>query len=105
MPGGESRHWHWKVKTLPSIFMPRKFSRITLELTGVRVERLQEISKSDAIAEGVTPPRNELYPHTNRGDKCLRSYEKLWDSLNAKRGFGWDKNPYVWVLAFKRDNP
>lgn len=74
---------HW---SCPSIYMPRWASRITLEITGVRMERVQDISIDDAIAEGET---------------CRSGFEDLWDSLNAKRGFGWDKNPWVWVIQFK----
>lgn len=77
--------------------MPRWASRITLELTGVRVERVREISEEDAKAEGITAP---MYPR--KGEPTYRlAYRYLWDSLNAKRGFGWNKNPWVWVLEFK----
>lgn len=69
----------------PSIFMPRWASRITLEITGVRVERVQEITYLDAIAEGVD-----------------RDYHLLWDRINAKRGYPWSANPWVWVVEFKR---
>jgi hypothetical protein len=76
--------------------MPRWASRLTLEVTGVRVERLQEISEADAIAEGIPAfkPSPSKIPRLH--------YASLWDSLNAKRGFGWDKNPWVWVVEFKR---
>lgn len=84
-----------------SIHMPRWASRITLEVTDVRIERVQETSVDDAIAEGVwlDPPdapgfRSELRP----------AFRKLWDSLNAKRGFGWEANPWVWVITFKVAN-
>lgn len=88
---------HGKVRQ--SIFMPRWASRITLEITGVRVERLQEISEADSKAEGCPG-----YVRFSRIDtpKCSDWYRLLWDSLNAKRGFGWDVNPWVWVLEFKR---
>ena len=90
----------WK----PSIHMPRAMSRITLEITGVRIERLQTISESDARAEGVT-----IEDHHMRGycagaywPPSIRAIHDLWDSLNAARGHGWDVNPWVWVVEFKR---
>jgi hypothetical protein len=67
-------------------------SRITLEITEVRVERLQEISESDAEAEGVT---------SHGGLSAVFMYAELWDSLNEKRGHGWDLNPWVWVIEFQ----
>lgn len=76
----------------PSIHMPRWASRITLEITDVRVERVQEISLGDIRAEGLDP-----LPVVNpRGD-----FADLWDSINLKRGYGWDQNPWVWVICFK----
>lgn len=88
--------WHRR----PSIFMPREASRINLEITGVRVERLQEITEEDANAEGFpdTFRRNGSYESTELGKW---KFIELWDSLNAKRGFGWDVNPWVWVIEFK----
>jgi hypothetical protein len=90
------REWGWKRR--PSIFMPRWASRIILEIVKVRVERVQDISEADAQAEGITertrlPGIEPLYAMT---------YAKLWNALNAKRGFGWDMNPWVWVIEFKR---
>lgn len=86
----------WK----PSIHMPRWASRITLEVTGVRVARLQHISEADAIAEGCHDsdgaPTQEL-SGTARG-----AYALLWDDLNADRGYGWDANPWVWVVEFRK---
>ena len=81
----------------PSIHMPRWASRITLEVVSVRVERLQEISETDALAEGING--EELFRAQGYAPDAFR---KLWDSLNAKRGYGWAKNPYVWVIEFKR---
>lgn len=89
----------WK----PSIFMPRKYSRITLEITGVRVERLQAITGKDVFAEGVdngasNPAMGVRYENMQR-----MAFEDLWQSLNAKRpGCSWDDNPFVWVVEFKR---
>lgn len=85
----------------PSIHMPRWASRITLEVTGVRVERVQDISEADAEAEGTTLEEDH-------GD-CIAQYNThrlafsfLWDRINAKRGYGWDANPWVWVVEFRR---
>lgn len=92
----------------PSIHMPRWASRLTLEITKVRVERVQEISHKDALAEGcqgcdwVESTPYIAGPHTDAGELPVEEYQKLWDCINSKRGFGWDKNPWVWVIEFKR---
>ena len=82
----------------PSIHMPRWACRLVLEVTAVRVERLQQIGESDAKAEGVLP----MYPPGNGPARHVYAYRHLWDSLNAKRGFGWHTNPWVWVIDFRR---
>lgn len=78
----------------PAIFMPRAASRITLEITSMRVERLQDISVADAIAEGC--------PGGEHGDRyaALEQYRALWESINGPGS--WDTNPWVWVVSFKR---
>jgi len=88
----------------PSIHMPRWASRITLEVTGIRVDRVQDVSEADARAEGVTATYG-----TARQDDEKRwradhraEFAKLWDAINAKRGYGWDTNPWVWVVEFRR---
>lgn len=90
----DQRDGYGELRWKPSIFMPRWASRITLELDAVRVERLQEISESDAIEEGI---QWDEWSHDYVG-----AYRELWDSLNAKRGLGWSRNPFVWVLSFHR---
>lgn len=77
-----------------SMHMPRWASRILLEITNVRVERLQEISNDDALAEGINRPIDMRYP--------VDEFRALWDSINAARGFGWDVNPWVWCVSFKK---
>ncbi len=77
----------------PSIHMPRWASRLTLEVTSVRVERLQGISYDDMRAEGMAVA-HPLDP--------TEVFRETWDSLNATRGFGWDANPWVWVIEFRR---
>lgn len=109
----------WK----PSIFMPRWASRITLEVVSVRVERLQEISEADAIAEGIevtevtdvysllgrrTGERRTHYKFYGKELERLKqqtsnavwSYQTLWDSINGDNS--WKANPWVWVIEFRR---
>lgn len=99
--------WLWEPKWRPSINMPKELARIWLEVTGVRVERLQDISNEDAIAEGVNlishgregdyysafmnkqHPKNWTYPDD--------AFRELWEST----GGDWDANPWVWVVDFK----
>lgn len=81
-----------KTPWAPSIHMPRWASRITLELTGVRVEQLAGISWDDAVAEG--------WPGTEDG--AIRWFRDLWNSVNSARKLGWAVNPWVWVLEFRR---
>lgn len=81
----------------PSIYMPRWASRITLEITDVRVERLQDISPDDCIAEGAWPiAHREL----GRGHEAVATYQTLWESINGPGS--WDANPWVWVVEFRR---
>ena len=86
----------------PSIFMPRWASRITLEITEVRVERLQEITFEDAKAEGVPKELCNIVTTPHMGYLDTRSgYRALWDSINGKT-HPWASNPWVWVVGFKR---
>lgn len=86
------------LKWTPSIFMPRWASRITLEITGVRVERVQDISEEDAKAEGVV---SWTLP---TGEKVYKpEFSLLWKRINDKRpGCSWQDNPWVFVIEFKR---
>jgi len=99
----------WK----PSIHMPRWASRITLEITGVRVERLDDISEADAIAEGIEsrpiswlPTTSEyryygwIYKHDQWSLSPINSYESLWESINGQES--WAANPWVWVVEFQK---
>lgn len=106
------RGYGWR----PSIFMPRWANRITLEITDIRVERLQEINEIDTEAEGIKlidhncfenylVDKNWIYQGMNRNgvhavENPIMSYASLWESIN---GIGsWDANPWVWVIEFKR---
>ncbi len=93
-----------------STHMPRWASRITLEVTDVRVERVQDISVKDALDEGMNIDNlscpDELCGGGHGCPRCeqyaVTMFEDLWDGINEKRGFGWDVNPWVWVAACKK---
>lgn len=111
----------------PSIHMPRWASRITLEIESIAVQRVQEIKPDGAIAEGATewgeeegqrrnydksgkrrnvPLGPSIFDGRKRGVPYLvNAFAELWDSINAKRGFGWKKNPWVWVVEFRKCGP
>ena len=86
----------WK----PSIHMPREAARIFLRVKTVRVERLQDITEEDAIAEGMSKTLVDGVVFIS----AKGNFHVLWDSLNIKRGYGWDTNPWVWVIEFERIN-
>lgn len=94
------------------IAMPRWASRLLLEIVDVRVERLQDISEADAIAEGIAEygPFGEYRGSKKQRKNCMqynaysdarRAYQCVWDSINAKRGYEWASNPWVGVIDFK----
>jgi hypothetical protein len=117
----------WK----PSIHMPRKYSRITLEIVSVRVERLQDITEDDAKSEGCNeivskwwqwfgyvdghrsvmeggdpskpPAPHWINPEIQEYRRSRKDqFQILWNSINAKRGFDWDLDPWVWVIEFRK---
>ncbi|HEY9296346.1 MAG TPA: hypothetical protein VIQ31_08240 [Phormidium sp.] len=90
---------------LSPIFLPRWGSRISLKLTGIRVERLQDISYSDIIAEGLAVYEGTqlLKPELPLDQAVYKDqWIRRWNSINKKRGYPWDINPWVWVLEFHR---
>ncbi|HEX3156773.1 MAG TPA: hypothetical protein VHV32_19245 [Candidatus Angelobacter sp.] len=103
---------YWPETWRPSIHMPRWASRITLELTKVRVERVQEISEEESIAEGVKAFDGSakgcfavLGTTAISGTTAKECYQRLWDSINLKREGGkysWAANPFVWAIEFRR---
>ena len=90
--------WLWEPKWKPAIHMPKALARIWLEVTGVRVERLQDISEADALAEGA---RFELASidsvRIGATASFLSGFRNIWEST----GGDWDANPWVWVIDFK----
>lgn len=103
----ESKGWK------PSIHMPRYASRIQLEITNIRVERLQDISEVDALAEGIQAYSDGTYRDYNVPDDMVfdhntfaspvDSYRTLWDTINGPGS--WEANPWVWVIEFRRIKP
>jgi hypothetical protein len=88
-----------KGKWRPSIHMPHEAARIFLRVTNVRVERVREILCGDMKAEGCIPEKVT----GGQWQQWQRDYfAPLWNSINAKRGYGWDANPWVWVYEFER---
>ena len=98
----------WAGRTRSARFMPRWASRITLEIVNVRVERLQDVSDDDAKAEGF-----EYYGETLFKDygeilaehTAIYKYASYWDLLNARQGFLWKSNPWVWMIEFRMLGP
>lgn len=81
------------------IFMPRKASRITLRITNVRVERVQDVDAYDAVAEGYPGSRDK---QQSWEDEVLEEFTAMWESFNGSRvGCSWDDNPWCWVLSFE----
>jgi len=83
---------------LNKLFMPRWASRITRDITDVRVERVQDISEADAWAEGISASQAADYYYD--GPQPVGAFAELWDSINAKRGYGWTANPWVSAITF-----
>lgn len=98
----------WK----PSIFMPRSVSRLTLEITGIRVCQLQDVSEKEAVAEGVERQGGgwKCYGRCDVHDRgyhlrtsATASFMSLWNSISGDRpGCSWDDNPWVWAISFRR---
>ena len=82
------------LKWRPSIHMPKVAARIWLEVVSVRVERLQEITYDDCLREGMWNYGTDV--------DTLAAFQELWQNLNAKHGYDWDINPWVWVVEFKK---
>lgn len=92
-------------KLRPGMFMPRWASRLTLEVTGVRVERLQSISEADAMAEGArcadeVTGREVLFTSASKAGSFRLHYRDIWTQINGDGS--WDANPWVWVISFRR---
>jgi hypothetical protein len=93
-PPADGMDWHtYEDKWRPSIFMPRWASRITLELTDVHVERVQDITGDDCLLEGIKPQG------IGSDMAMVAAFRELWESINGKGS--WESNPWVWVVSFR----
>lgn len=101
-PFSEEQRKAYGVRWRSPIHMPRTASRLLLEITDIRVERLQSISDADAKAEGV-----KLFERTTThyAGMWRDAFAERWDAINAKRGYTWKMNPWVWVIEFKLVQP
>ena len=113
---GKTERLHWdgslSEETISPDAMPRFASRLTLEITDVRAERLQDITKEDAIAEGLQyhplykewggveahPASRPEYPQWRWYDSPIEAYKYFWQSINGRKS--WELNPWVWVISF-----
>ena len=89
---------------IPAIYMPRWASRVIPEITGVRVERVRDITNEDARAEGCAGGVIRGWSEKNPSEP-YEEFSELWDSINAQRRYSWESNPFVWVLSFKVITP
>lgn len=89
-------------KWRPSIYLPRWASRIDIEIVDIRVERVQEITHDEALMEGVDPDAS--YNDHGTGLIYKDTFAQVWDSINAKRGYGWNANPFCWVVEYRLIN-
>ena len=98
--GSSDRGWR------PAHHMPRWASRATLEIEDIRIEQLQMCTEADAVAEGAIDSNGAPYINAGRPSDPLRAFRLQWDSTHAERGYGWDTDPWVWVVDFRRvDTP
>ncbi|ENU1225073.1 hypothetical protein [Providencia rettgeri] len=99
-PSDLEEGWDEIIKWRPSIHMPRFASRITLEITNVRVERLQSISEEDAKAEGFDNSQSDAANSIGWFEKPIRAFRRAWENIYGTEG--WGSNPWVWVIEFKK---
>ena len=92
--GDDERYypWRWQRDFLPSIHMPKDCCRFWRDVTSVGLERVQEIDRGGCVREGITPNASYSWQYM--------LFRQLWDRLNAGRGYGWEANPWVWVVTW-----
>jgi len=106
----DTEGWNWGNETIkwkPSIFMPKDAARIFLRVKSVKVERVQDITEEDAVAEGVEEKNGKYRDYSDKNPNAFRlsaydSYCELWAEINGIKS--WEENPFVWVITFERIN-
>lgn len=113
---GEDEMYHWEpgeapTRWRPSIHMPKEVARIFLKVADVWIERVQDITYENAIAEGIkeTDIYNDMLEHCSAvglgtGGIPEQAFAELWDNLYQFKGYSWDDNPWVWVIEFEKIN-
>jgi len=102
--------WRWKRDHLSPIHMPTEAARAVCKIVDIRIERLQEISEEDAFAEGIEPYNTYRDQCDSEGEfmysepwqDVVGPFSALWDSINEKRGYGWNVPQLVWVIEFEK---
>jgi hypothetical protein len=101
--------WRWKVKRLAQIYMPKEYARTIVHMDDIRMERVQALALpenvEDIFREGLCKQNYVSFvddePADLDTDEALDDFIELWDSINAKRGYSWESNPWTWVLVFE----
>ena len=108
LESGEDEYFHWEpgkcpLKWSPSIFMPRWASRLTLEIINLHIEKLNDITEADILAEGIIRSNDGNYLGLNGYpfQYAYEAYFSVWNSIYTKKGYPSDSNPWVWVIEFK----
>lgn len=97
--------WHYSWVKRPSIHMPKEAARIFLNVTDVRIERLQDMTLNDFLNEGIVIPEEAFNDPENAYRQAKRMFVYIWDSTIRKKDigkYGWDVNPYVWAISFEQ---
>ncbi len=92
----------WKRDTLSAMFMPYEAARTICQITNIKVERVQDLKSDELEKEGLDPWRDYEGGQKYSFVTMRNDFHRLWDSINKKRGYGWDQNNWVFVLKFKR---
>jgi hypothetical protein len=106
---GRPVRWRWKVNTLAQIYLPAEYARTFVRVTDIQAQQVQGMTHHDCLQEGIDTMvllPDEADPHAPESiasahRQIVDAFSVLWDSINAKRGYSWASNPWVWVVGFQ----